>query len=371
MQLNQYVNNIADPSKEDILKQALQVPENLNRAKEVITKMSEYLSGIKKTSENPKAIPRVNQSFLLSYFWEIQDIGKFPVYFGSSKKILVDLGLMNDTYDSHGEEYEAFVNVMNEIVAFLKEDQIDLADKPYWFVEHIIWNSYMDSKPTESIEIVEVVNEEPKIVSSERATVITGKSNWVPPIIEDLEDLAFNQETEWTKSRNIKPEKAFETKLRYAFTIMGFDTEELGQGKGRQPDGVAISRGVDDGEYAIVYDAKAREKHFGVGTADREISEYIRNKKSELKTQRVNRIYFVIVSSEFGDNPNDIALIREVYRKTQVPITLLKASDLLFIIENKLKNSDLSHAYLEDLFLDTGLKTRSQIVDLLSNKIEL
>jgi hypothetical protein len=208
-------------------------------------------------------------------------------------------------------------------------------------------------------------------VSSERGAIVTGKSNWVPAIIEDLEDLAFNQETGWTKSRNIKPEKAFETKLRYAFTIMGFDTEELGQGKGRQPDGVAISRGVEDGEYAIVYDAKAREKHFGVGTSDREISEYIRTKKSELRMQRVNRIYFVIVSSEFGNNPNDIALIREVYRKTQVPITLLKASDLLFIVENKLKNSDLSHAYLEDLFLDTGVKTRSQVVDLLSSKINL
>lgn len=371
MQLNQYVNNIDDSAKEDILKRSLQVPSDLSAAKDIINEMSEYLSTIKQSSENPKAIPRVNQSFLLSYFWEIQEIGKFPVYFGSSKKILVDLGLMNDSYESHGEEYETFVAIINEIAEFLKADNVDLGERPYWFVEHILWNSYMDNKPAEPEKIDTIEPDAPKAASSERGAVITGSSNWVPPIIADLEDLAFNQETEWTKTRNIKPEKAFETKLRYAFTIMGFDTEELGQGKGRQPDGVAISRDVDDGQYAIVYDAKARENYYSVGTGDREMSEYIRNKKTELRRRNITRIYFVIVSSEFGNNPNDVSLIREVYRKTQVPVTLLKASDLLFIIENKLKNSDLNHTYLEDLFLDTGVKTRSQVVDLLSNKIEL
>lgn len=369
MQLNQYVNNIANPVKEDVLKNALRLPESIEAGKSAIDSMSEFLSEEKKQAENPKAIPRVNQSYLLSYFWEIQAIGKFPVYYGSSKKVLVDLGLMNDSYDSYGEEFDVFAQVMDEIIAYYRESNVDLSSIPYWFVEHVLWSSYIDNKPAEvEVETVEVKSTETNVV--ERGHVASNA--WIPPVIADLEDLALNKETEWTKDRGVKPEKAFETKLRYAFTILGFDTEELGQGKGRQPDGVAISRGVEDGEYAIVYDAKARENHYGVGTGDREISEYIRHKKAELRMQRVNRIYFVIVSSEFGNNPNDIALIREVCRKTQVSITLLKASDLLFIIENKLKNSDLSHAYLEDIFVNnTGVKERNEIVDLLSNKIQL
>jgi hypothetical protein len=369
MQLNQYVNNIGNPAKEDALKNALRLPENIEAGKSAVDSMSEFLSEEKKHAENPKAIPRVNQSYLLSYFWEIQAIGRYPVYYGSSKKVLVDLGLMNDSYDSYGEEYGVFAQVMDEIIAYYRESNVDLSDIPYWFVEHVLWSSYMDSKPTEAeVEAVEIKSTVTS-VAAERSHVAS--NTWIPPVIADLEDLASNKETEWTKERGVKPEKAFETKLRYAFTILGFDTEELGQGKGRQPDGVAISRGVEDGEFAIVYDAKARENYYGVGTGDREMSEYIRNKKTELKRQRVNRVYFVIVSSEFSSNPNDITLIREVYRTTQVPITLLKASDLLFIIENKLKNSDLNHTYLENLLLDTGIRTRQQIVELLGDKIEL
>ncbi|MFZ2072549.1 MAG: hypothetical protein WAV10_02640 [Minisyncoccia bacterium] len=368
MQLNQYVNNIDDKNKDDLFKKALDVPNDNNDAKIKINEVSEYLSNLKNSTDNSKSLPRVNQSFLITYYWEIQNVGKFPVYYGSSKKVLLDLGMIFDSYPTYGDEYIAFSKAMNEIIKFLKEEKVDVGDKPFWFAEHILWNSYMDEKVVEPKKEKSLVAK--KIEKAGEIELIASNS-WIPQVIQDLNDLSFNKETEWSKERNIKPEKAFETKLKYAFTIMGYESEELGQGKGREPDGIAISKGVEDGEYAIVYDAKARESYYSVGTGDREMSEYIRNKKTELRMRRVNRIYFLIVSSEFSSNPNDINLIREVYRKTQVPITFLKASDLLFIIENKLKNSDLNHSYLEDLFLDTGIKTRNQIVDLLSNKIEL
>lgn len=368
MQLNQYANNIDDGKNDDLLKKILEVPKDYADAKAKIDEVSVYLLRLKNDSDNPKLLPRVNQSFLITYFWEIQDIGKFPVYYGSSKKMLVDLGMILDSYQTYGDEFIAFSKAMNEIIEFLKEENVDVGDKPFWFAEHILWNSYMDEKVVEPGIERGVTTKNVK--KSDKIELSTSNS-WIPQVIQDLDDLAFNKETEWSKERKIKPEKAFETKLKYAFTIMGYESEELGQGKGREPDGIAISKGVEDGEYAIVYDAKARESYYSVGTGDREMSEYIRNKKTELRIRRVNRIYFLIVSSEFEGNANDINLIREVYRKTQVPITLLKASDLLFIIENKLKNSDLNHSHLENLFLDTGIKTRSQIVDLLSNKIEL
>jgi hypothetical protein len=366
MQLNQYTNNISDAKKDDLFKKSIQVPEGMEDAKRKINEMSEYLASLKAMSEIPKLIPRLNQSFLISYFWEIQDTGKFPVYYGSSKKILIDLGMLTDSYESYGDEYADFADATNTIVSFLKEENVDVGDKPFWFVEHILWNSYMNG------ESAEIKEEKAPLVKAEKKVKDTGLGNiWIPPVISDLEDLALNKETEWSKERNIRPEKAFETKLKYLFTILGYESEELGQGKGREPDGVAISKGVEDGEYAIVYDAKARENFYSVGTGDREMSEYIRNKKIELKTRRVNKIYFLIVSSEFSGSQNEINLIREVFKKTQVPVTLLRAADLLFIVENRLKNSELNHSHLEDLFLDTGVKSRSQIIDLLANKIDL
>ena len=81
----------------------------------------------------------------------------------------------------------------------------------------------------------------------------------MPPIVSDLSQLAKNNETEWSKERGVKAEKAFETKLSYIFTLLGYDVTELGQGTGREPDGIARSSQAQNGYYAIVYDAKARE----------------------------------------------------------------------------------------------------------------
>ncbi len=44
---------------------------------------------------------------------------------------------------------------------------------------------------------------------------------------------------------------------------------------------------------------------------------------------------------------------------------MIKAVDLLFLIEEKLKDTDLTHERLEPLFLETGILTREKIVDIL------
>ncbi len=367
MQLNQYYLHIKDGRKESVLKETLRLPSKTEEAGEKIDIMADYLAGLKLATDNPKAIPRKNLSYLLSYFWEIQEIGKIPVFYGSSsKKILVDLNLMEESYESPGREYVAYSDAIKSVVELFYKEGVDMGDNPYWFVEHVFWSKYMDKEE----EVVKEPKYQLKLLPLSE-NHFEAENMWIPPVVSDLEDLAFNRETDWTRDRNIKPEKAFETKLKYLFTLMGYEAEELGQGRGREPDGVAISRGVEGGDYAIVYDAKARENHYSIGTQDREISEYINTKKQTLRAQRINKMYFLVVSSEFKHDSNNTQLIREIYRRTQVPVVFMKASDLLFILENKLKNSDLSHDHIEDIFLDTGTRTREEIVDLLSNKIEL
>jgi hypothetical protein len=153
--------------------------------------------------------------------------------------------------------------------------------------------------------------------------------------------------------------------VAYFDGILGYNTTELGQGRGREPDGIAISNDGNAGYYAIIYDAKAREKDYTIGTQDREIVEYIKNKQRELQRQRVDKVSFLIVSSEFTNSPSLENSLRDIYRATRVPVILVRAKDLLRIVERKLSNADIDHVQLEDLFLETGVLTADKIVDVL------
>ena len=362
MQLNQYVNNVEHVQKEEILRQSIRAPRDDSEAITKIDGLHDFLKEQKRNSSYPKSIPRVSQGYFLSYFWEIQDFGSWPIYYGSSRKVLLDLGLHLDNASSPGEEYVEFRRIMLEISALFKAEGIT-SKYPFWFIEHVLWTRFMNTK---EVVLQEPSTPKPKQKEKEPPPIVLGESlEWTPSIVSDLPILASNKETAWSKHQNLRPEKAFERKLTFAFTLLGYETEELGQGTGRQPDGIALSLGVNDGDYAIVYDAKARESRFVVGTSDREIYEYIQNKKDLLrKRNRIHKLYYLIISSEFDEySANDT--LRSLYKRTQVPVTLLRAEDLLFIIDTKLQNVEIDHARLEDLFLDTGIISREKISDML------
>lgn len=357
MQLNQYVNNIEDNSKTERLKNALRRPATLEEAAAKINTLAEYLTELKTKTEKKQSIPRVNQSFLMSYFWELQSPESYPVFFGSMKNVLENLGFDFKSQETAGDEYKYFVEICRSIQKYFESDGVK-EKHPIWYVEHVLWRQF--KKPHEEIAIEERIETPSKVKVRQ-----TSEESWIPPVVADLGNLALNQETEWSQKRGVKPEKAFETKLRYVFTILGYNVTELGQGKGREPDGVAISTDGHSGYYAIIYDAKAREKDYSVGTGDREIVEYIKNKQRELQRQRVDKVSFLIVSSEFTDSPSLESSLKDIYRATRVPVILMRAKDLLYIVGRKLSNADINHSQLEDLFLETGILTTDKIVDVL------
>ena len=343
MQLNQYVNNIDDSSKDERLKNALREPATLEEAAIKINALAEYLAELKTKTDNPKSIPRVNQPFLMSYFWELQNPESYPVFFGSMKNVLENLGFDFKSQESAGDEYKYFAEICRSIQSYFESEGVK-EKHPIWYVEHVLWRQFKKQH-------AEIAMEEKKETPSKAKVRQTAEESWIPPVVADLENLALNEETEWSQKRGVRPEKAFETKLRYVFTILGYNVTELGQGKGREPDGVAISTDGHSGYYAIIYDAKAREKDYSVGTGDREIVEYIRNKQRELQRQRVDKVSFLIVSSEFTDSPSLESSLKDIYRATRVPVILVRAKDLLYIVGRKLSNADINHSQLEDLFL--------------------
>ncbi len=189
---------------------------------------------------------------------------------------------------------------MKNLASVISEVDDWLKEYPLWKVEHVLFRHFMRLKGV-SDELSDNVGADKKKSTPKNSTSTSDATGeWIPPVIRDLESLASNQETEWSKAKGLKPEKAFETKLRYAFTLLGYETTELGQGHGREPDGVALSLDVQGGDYAILYDAKAREAGFSLGTSDREILDYVLRKKDDLRKKRINKIYFTVISSCFA-----------------------------------------------------------------------
>ena len=177
-------------------------------------------------------------------------------------------------------------------------------------------------------------------------------TRFIPPIIADLEQLAFGNPAVTKKYRSAgrDPEDAFEIMLWVSFRMLGYEVEELGHTtRGRDPDGIAFAR---RDHYAIIFDAKIRPDGYNIGTDDRAIIEYIKTQSPRLFREGIDSIYFSVISCRFiGDNQTPIMRIR---KETNVKnVTLLRAGLLLRLVELKLKDPRLNPSRLEGLFLRT------------------
>ncbi|MBI4979889.1 MAG: hypothetical protein HZC28_20585 [Spirochaetes bacterium] len=154
--------------------------------------------------------------------------------------------------------------------------------------------------------------------------------NYLPLIIHDLENLSVNE----TKSLE------FEKKVNVVFQLLGFDVDEMGQGTGRNPDGIAKNR---QNHYAIIIDSKSRKEKYSIGTEDRKFIEYIKKYLPILKKEGYEFCYFLVVSSNFSNITS--TAINNIFKETNVKTSFLSAKDLLKILSNKIQHpnkNDLS-----------------------------
>ena len=128
----------------------------------------------------------------------------------------------------------------------------------------------------------------------------------------------------------------------------------LGQGKGRVPDGQAIAA---QESYALLWDAKVRADGYKMGTDDRTIQDYIGTQTRELKRRGLRNIYYVIISSRFSDEFDD--LIRALKIHTGInEVCLLEATALVAMVDRKLRDPlavTLGSDGLQQLFSSSGL----------------
>jgi hypothetical protein len=198
------------------------------------------------------------------------------------------------------------------------------------------WDDVLELLPKPILEQIEIKN---NIVSEEE---IVEKSiyQFLPPVLNNLCELGISE------GKNIE----FEKKVNLAFQILGFKVRFLGQGSGRNPDGIAYDA---QNHYAIIYDAKARKDGYSFGTDDRTIIEYINAYKNNLLKDGFEKIYFLIVSNKF--NVFAKASLNKVVKATGIPVVLVKTEDLLNLVSKKIRNPiQFDLGALQDFFVESG-----------------
>ncbi|WP_336364934.1 hypothetical protein [Halalkalicoccus salilacus] len=92
-------------------------------------------------------------------------------------------------------------------------------------------------------------------------------------------------------------ESLFENRLAVCFRILGYKVEDLGQGAGRNPDGIFTYRG-NDGSYAVIYDAKSSADPYRLRTGDeRQFEDYINQHIGELQRRGFDNMALLKPSS--------------------------------------------------------------------------
>jgi hypothetical protein len=142
-------------------------------------------------------------------------------------------------------------------------------------------------------------------------------------------------------ARGIKPFKdfpenvntAFEKRCADAFRCMGFDVQELGQGRGRKADCLALAR--EEG-FGVIIDAKVRANGYVLGTEDRKFLEYATTHSRELQRAGIQKVYLAVVGSEFrNDDLNKLtAYLAQSPVRSAVFIT---AKALMRIVEESIR----------------------------------
>lgn len=205
-----------------------------------------------------------------------------------------------------------------------------------------IFKAYANNKP-EWTDVLRLLTPEEAILLEGSSSV--AKSNdyhgFIPPIIRGLEILGVKE----------GGSLEFEEKVNLAFQLLGFKVQRLGQGTGRNSDGIAIDR---ENNYAVFIDSKARRDGYSVGTDDRAFIEYTRTWEDDLKRQGLKHLYFVVVSSRFKGGVGRAA--ENLKKETGISaLVMITSENLLKLIATKIQySSAFSLKEFKDLLVQDG-----------------
>jgi hypothetical protein len=336
MHFNKLLKAVPEESElEEKLRAVIEPPENEAKARETIDSFAEYTQRLKENDLDSDPFPK-STLFFLSYFWHIQQPQIWPLYYPSTEQYLKAEGLF-EMEESYGASYVDFIVTMDDLRDEAEEwlegpvTYRDVSDAIYWHEE---WD--------------ESEIEEEGGGDDGEETFIDVDEPYLPPFVADLGEVAAGTDEAVERYAPVDTDLAviFEQKCGTLFEMLGFDTQLLGQGSGRNPDGIAVAVRND---YAIIYDAKKREDGYRIGRDDRTIREYIETHTRRLRDQGKRHIYFAIVSSSFRDTEE--STLRDLRTNTDIDnVVLLKADVLQELLRMRLEEPYLNLDDVEWVF---------------------
>ena len=340
-QLSKCSQNKKDLTK--YLQSLLKKPKNISEAKHKIMDLFTYVNSIKDNILDKRKAPRPKSIlFFLSYFWQLQDPEEYPIFFNSLENVFLELDLIT-TKENLWDYYEEFYNINFELKELFSKKIGNKSN--LWFVEHVFWKYHLKKQEEEV----------PKEAKKEIKKINPKQENYyefLPLILSNIKKLSLNESTP----------ADFEKATSKLFTMLDFDVELLGQGKGRTTD--IIARGYGYGRskpYVLLIDCKARSKEdFKINAGEeRTIIEYIETFFSISPKDRSSDIYYLIVSSGFKDISENI--IRKIKSKTSVSISFISIDALVFLLALKLQKWDLDIESIKSIFQKEGKITKEFI----------
>lgn len=328
---------------DNLLKPAICVPSDRDEAFRKMEELYQKVSDIqgefedRRRAPNPRSVP-----YFLTYFWQIQAPGTWPIQYTSLERAFELLGLWTKG-DDIVANYDSFLNLNLELKRLFGEHS--KREFNLWQVEHVFYYYYKnesdylsqpDASILEGISSTGITTEEPEDIVS--PLLKTLPRSYVPPIISVIPKLASNDDEiqQLCDEAGKSVAKELEERVADAFIMLGLEVQRLGQGKGRVPDGIALCR---EYHYAIIYDTKATQYDYSIGTDSRAFIEYVRSHAPRLRKQGVEKVFFVVVSSSFAEEMES-----EIQRIKMTPgiqeVVLIPAGSLVKLVELKLRTHD-------------------------------
>ncbi|WP_136689099.1 hypothetical protein [Halorhabdus amylolytica] len=367
MFFNMLVSSVDTEGKSDLavlLRKVLPAPESEEKAADRIQQLKVHVEEVKSGVEDARKAP--NSGFIpyfLSYFWQLQEPDTYPIYYKSIRRALSDLAIW-DPSDDIAEGYLYFWR-LNEEIRDVLENHAD-REINLWTIERmfLFWlNRDEIARSGENTGDNSTPNEK-QIGTTERQSL---PDSYIPPIVSVLPDLARNSDEmqDIVSETGQAVETLFEDRLAKCLQMLGYTVEERGQGSGRNPDGIAKARRYN---YAIIYDAKARQKGYRFSTGDeRQFRDYIDTEVGHLQDQGFRNVYFAVFSSSFdADRPDPV---RRLKIETDIQeVRLVVAEALLELLETRLREPDFTLGPsgaegpgVQDFFAESGTLTAAEV----------
>lgn len=155
---------------------------------------------------------------------------------------------------------------------------------------------------------------------------------FLPACLLHLEQLASGVNPAPDLIENVAHE--FERRSGDAFRCLGFDVQQLGQGRGRKADFLALARQDD---FAVICDAKARGEGYVLGTEDRKFLEYAVKHTRELHASGLRKVYLIVLGPAFRNSDLD-KLTKYLADSPLRSVDLVTARALMRMVEDSIRD---------------------------------